>query len=391
MGALVTLSVAGAGLAAYLLLVYPDTPGPGTGHQVVVEVPWGGGARGVASQAAKAGVLRSELRFVAYLRLTGIAPRLKAGRHLVRDDWTPAQIAAELTKQGLGRQLRVTIREGWSRFDIADELERLDITSREGFLEATMNRALLDELGLEGESAEGYLFPETYLMAPDTEAEAVVRRLVATFQRRAGAIFERRPEALGELERTATDLERELGRGEPGTPDGSVTSPFGGRHVAIILASMVEAETARTAERPLVAAVMLNRLRSPDFPSRKLQIDPTVAYGCRAAPSEAPSCRRGATPLTTRHLEDGANRYNTYTHPGLPPGPIGNPSLTALEAVLSPAESDVFYFVADGEGSHVFSSTLAEHNRAVARYRARRDGRDPDVPAGSLDAAADGN
>ena len=119
----------------------------------------------------------------------------------------------------------------------------------------------------------------------------------------------------------------------------------------------------------MVAAVMLNRLRSPEFTWRKLQIDPTVRYGCIAEPERAPSCRDGADPLRSRHLMDGENRYNTYAHPGLPPGPIGNPSSSSLEAALTPASVDFLYFVARGDGGHVFSTTLVEHNAAVARYR----------------------
>lgn len=363
-----TLLAFAASLGVYLMVIYPGKAGPGSGRDIVLEVPWGGGARAAARNAVEAGVVRGELRFTAYLRLSGAAARLQAGRHQVRDDWSPARIADTLSRPGIGRQSRVTIREGWTRWDIADELERKGVTTARSFLAASADDELLERLEIEGETAEGYLFPETYLMEPDTEAVEIVERLVAMFRSRVGPLFDSRPDHLAELHRTAVALARELNGADREIEDGDIEAPSGA-HVAVMLASMVEAETARPEERPLVAAVMLNRLRSPDFTWRKLQIDPTVRYGCIAEPERAPSCSEGADPLRTRHLADGENRYNTYAHPGFPPGPIGNPSASSLEAALAPASVDYLYFVARGDGGHVFSSTLAEHNEAVARYR----------------------
>ncbi len=390
LGLLLVLGALGTAPLGYLLISYPETEGPGRGRVVVIDVPWGAGARAVAARAAESGAVRGELRFAAYLRLSGMASRIKAGRHRVRDNWSPERLARALTERGLSDQVRVTIREGWTRFDIAAELDRLGVTPRQRLLDATADPVLLADLEIEGESAEGYLFPETYLMEPGTGAAAVVRRLVATFHRRVDPLMRGDSATLDELARIAAQPALAAASG-PAAPDAAApdadTQPaeprLSGRHVAVILASMVESETALERERPLVAAVMLNRLRSPEFPSRLLQIDPTVAYGCRAEPERAPSCRVGTSPLLTRHLEDPANRYNTYLHPGLPPGPIGNPSLSAIEAVLSPAEVGYFYFVADGEGGHVFSVTRAEHNAAVSRYRARRDGRAIDAGGAS--------
>jgi UPF0755 protein len=122
---------------------------------------------------------------------------------------------------------------------------------------------------------------------------------------------------------------------------------------------------------PAVAGVFANRLARSDFPSRLLQADPTVAYGCEAlqGPVSA-ACARFAGRLTRAQLDDADNPYNTYRHPGLPPGPICNPGLDALRAALRPAAVPYLYFVASARGRHVFSSTLEEHERAVARYRA---------------------
>ena len=139
----------------------------------------------------------------------------------------------------------------------------------------------------------------------------------------------------------------------------------------ITLASIVEAEAAVAAELPVIAGVFLNRLRDPEFRPKRLQADPTVSYGCRLQPS-LPSCAGFDGRRITRAMLAGAdNPYNTYRHEGLPPGPVGNPGLAAVEAVLAPAEHDYLYFVARGGGRHAFSATLEEHNRAVERYLRR--------------------
>ena len=347
--------------------------GPGRGQSVSIDVPWGARPATVARRAEEAGALRGAWRFALYLRLTGAGRRLQAGRHLVQDDWSPGELARALAGPGLGRQVRVVHREGASRFALATELERLGVVSADSFLAATEERTLLDCLGIPGPSAEGYLFPETYMMEPGSPAAAVLERLVGTFRRRAGPLIDRHGEAVEALGRDVADLEtalveRRQARGESGVP-----RHFEGIEVLLILASIVEAETPHAAERPLVAAVYLNRLRSPAFTLRRLQADPTVRYGCFAEPDRAESCRAPTNAITKAQLGDRANRYNTYVHESLPPGPIGNPSLASIEAVLEPARSEALYFVAQPNGRHEFSDTYEAHTRAVLRYRAGRE------------------
>ena len=354
----------------YFMTTYPESPGPGRGREVVLDIPWGESPAGIARRAADAGVVDHPRIFAIYLRASGFARQLKAGRHVVADDWSPGRLARALTEPGAAEQVRVTIPEGSTRFDVGDELERRGVVAREPFLTATEDTDLLSRFSIVGSDAEGYLFPETYQMEPGTDAAAVVERLLETFDRRAGPLFTKNADMLSTLGEELQELETSLGGGPLSeAPDAEAA----GRHAVVILASMVEAETARADERPHVAAVMLNRLRSEDFPSRKLQIDPTVRYGCVAEPAAAPSCRGWAGGrLTTRHLEDAANRYNTYVIRGLPPGPIGSPSLESIEAVLTPAATDDLFFVADGQGGHRFSKTLEEHNKAVEAYRNNR-------------------
>jgi UPF0755 protein len=142
-----------------------------------------------------------------------------------------------------------------------------------------------------------------------------------------------------------------------------------GRREIVMVASMIEKEAAVDDDRPLIASVFVNRLLDPDFKTHKLQSDPTSSYGCIAWPAEAPSCAEFAGKPTPAMNRDPRNRYSTYTHPGLPPGPISNPGAKSLEAALSPTPTRFLYFVATGGGRHTFSETYDAHNDAVQRGR----------------------
>lgn len=241
----------------------------------------------------------------------------------------------------------VAVREGWTIFDIARELERRGVCPAREFIAAATDPALARSLGLPAGDAEGFLFPATYRLAVPTPAPRVVARLVRTWHERAGALLERHPE------RVATAA-RKLGTD--------------GRLALVTIASLVEAETAAAAERPRIASVLWNRLEGLDPALDRLQVDPTAAYGCRRLP-QLPSCAgyTGHGPPTRTMLADPANPYNTYRRPRLPPGPIGNPSLDSLRAALDPEPTDYLYYVArsDGSGTHIFSRTYEEHRRAA--------------------------
>lgn len=350
LASLIGLALASLG---WLVLVYPKIPGPGRGREVRVEVEPRMTLDALAARLHHAGAIESPFLFATYARLLGAGERLRAGAALLTDDMTPRDVLARVAV-GLGEPaVRVTIPEGFDRFDIGARLERWGVCTKDEFIAATEDRALLEELGIEGPSAEGYLFPDTYRLPQGLGGPDAVRRLVAGWQARAAPIFDAHIEGLRQLER---DLSW-------------------GRHEAVILASIVEKEAVVDEERPIIARVFINRMHVPGFSPRRLQADPTVTYGCRAAPHLAPSCRSliGRT-ITRAMLADRANPYNTYRHEGLPPGPICNPGLSSLRAVLSAQPHDFLYFVARGGGRHAFSKTLEEHNAAVARLRAREAG-----------------
>ena len=259
--------------------------------------------------------------------------------------------AAMLQVRGCRRAMlarKVTIPEGWTSFQIAGRLAQSGVCPEGAFVAASRDPALLSELGIAAPSAEGHLFPATYELATGSDPDAILRLLVREGQRRIGEIFEQHHAG---FER----LHERLGWGE-----GEV----------LTLASIVEKEALVDEERPLIAAVYLNRLTDPQFrPARRLQADPTAAYGCVVAPGAAPSCAGYDGRITPRMLRDSKNRYNTYRHPGLPPGPIANPGEASIISVLEPAHTDHLYFVATGKGRHVFSRTYAEHKAAIERTR----------------------
>jgi UPF0755 protein len=142
-----------------------------------------------------------------------------------------------------------------------------------------------------------------------------------------------------------------------------------GDHEIVVLASIVEKETGARHERPLIAGVFLNRLRFPSFSPKLLQTDPTIVYGCVVPTDKSAACQKFEGRIRTIHLRDKDNPYSTYAHEGLPPGPISNPGRDALEAVLSPKKSRFLYFVARNDGTHQFSKSVAEHEKAVDLYQ----------------------
>jgi UPF0755 protein len=242
----------------------------------------------------------------------------------------------------------VTIPEGWNRFQIASRLAHAGVVASEReFLAATEDPDLARSLGLAQAPVEGFLFPDTYELRKGAAPDVVVMILVLEFEREFRRIEKKHPDGIETLKRLGADPVR----------------------IAVTLASIVELETADRAERRLVAGVFLNRLLLKQFPTRRLQADPTVSYGCVAAKPRPPSCEGWGGKLGRTQLEDAANPYNTYVYGGLPPGPIGNPGRESLEAVLDPEATEYLYFVSKGDGSHKFSKTLEEHNEAVKKHR----------------------
>jgi UPF0755 protein len=282
--------------------------------------------------------------FEAYVVVTGSMPRLKPGQHLLRQGLSPADLVARLTRSSLRPVVKVTIPEGYNRFQIAERLEKLEVSSAEAFLIATTDDARLRELGIAADSAEGYLFPATYELFVDHDPDLVATTLVRETKKRLQRLFQQNPGRLEELRRREGWGEREV----------------------LNLAAIIEKEAADSREHGNIASVFYNRLNDPSFrPKRMLQSDATAGYGSLNARAEIETCQDYAGLVTPAMLRDVTNPYNTYKHPGLPPGPIANPSESAILSVLNPPDTPYFFFVAGAAKRHVFSRTLSEHDHAI--------------------------
>jgi UPF0755 protein len=329
-------------------------PAPAARAAVELELPPGLDANAVAERLAAAGLVRSESLLAWYLRTTGGG--YAAGAHLLRPGSSPAELASMLRRDAGRPRVRVTIPEGYHLFDLGRRLEREGVTSRGAWLAAATDGATLDELGVPPakpgapRSAEGYLFPATYELALDSDPAEVLRTLAREADRRWASVAASHASGLASLE----------------------ASLGWGRHEVLTLASLVEKETAAADERPLVASVFLNRLLDPSFVPKRLQSDPTGVYGCLLEPERIPACATFTGKATPELLRDPENRFSTYVAIGLPPGPIANPGVPSIEAVLAPATTKYLYFVAKGAGRHTFSETLDAHNEAVRKLREAR-------------------
>ena len=334
--ALIVLLCAGAaGFAAYEGYRFLHTPPEQPGHECVFDVAPGDTMRAVAVRLESQGLISNELYFRLLARYKKWGHRMQAGRFALNSGWTPEQILDTLVN-GHPILFRVTVREGLTWWQTAEVLEEAGLVRAEDFREVIFDPAFLRHYGIPFDSAEGFLMPDTYLLkkadVPDkAQARAVAGRMVDNFWRKGDALW----------------------------PGGKRPSRDELRRL-VILASVVEKETAFADERPRVAGVYANRLRI----NMALQADPTVIYGL--GPNFDGNLRR-------RHLDDANNIYNTYQRPGLPPGPICSFGASALAAAITPEEHKYLYFVAitDG-GRHAFSTNLDDHNRAVRQYLKNR-------------------
>ncbi len=345
-------------MLGWLLIVYPTRRGPGRGHEVDLTISEGATLDALATQLAEAHVIEHPGAFAIYARLLGAREHLRVGIVVLADDMTPRTVLMRVA-EGMGRPLvDVMIPEGLTRFEVAARLEHWGICDHAAFLEATVSAELMRTIEVPASTAEGYLFPDTYELSVGQDPTEVVERMVGHWQRTA------RPEIEASLAPFA-DLHTEDGRA------------WGVAEI-MTLASIVEEEAAVAEERPVIAGVFLNRLRSETFlPRHRLQADPTVSYGCRTEPTLAASCADfDGRHITRSMLDDTTNRYNTYRREGLPPGAVSSPGLESIRAVLHPAVHRYLYFVARGGRRHTFSEEYDAHLVGVDALRDREHASD---------------
>ena len=301
---------------------------------VAVTVPRGATLRSAADSLAAHGLVRSRFWFTVYARIRGLGSSLKSGSYAFHHDAGWSEIVAALSL-GRGTLVRFTVPEGLMRDEIGQLAASELGVPQDSFRTATEDPVLLRDLGLIplAESAEGYLYPTTYTVHPHPTARELARLMAAEFEGRWLPAWQRR---LDTLRMT--------------------------RHEVVTLASIIQAEVRYGPDREYVSAVYHNRLRQ----GMPLQADPTIVYALGRRP------RR----VYEKNLTI-ASPYNTYLHPGLPPGPICQPDSASIVAALYPANTPFLYFVAQPDGKHIFSATYSEHLAAIRRVREMETGRAP--------------
>jgi UPF0755 protein len=299
-------------------------PGPETVEPVVFTVAEGERIGTIAENLRARGVLRYPRLLALWARATRRDRQIRAGKFVIETPISPDALLARITGRPDALH-EVTITEGLTVREVVATLAAAGLGAEESFECLLDDPEFLASEDLPPAGAEGYLFPDTYDFSPAAPPERILRAMIRRFRE----IF------TPELAAKAAALGL--------TPEQAVT-----------LASLIEEEAQRADERRLIAAVFLNRLRR----GMPLQSDPTVIYG-----------RETGDRTITRADLRRPTAHNTYTIPGLPPTPIANPGRAAIEAAVDPVPGDFLYFVARGDGSHEFTTTLAEHNAAVARWR----------------------
>ena len=275
-------------------------------------------------------IIKNALKFVLIARIKGYDKRLKAGEYLLSASKTPLELLDILVK-GAVKLYKLTIPEGFNLYQIAESVETANFGPKKDFIQAATDANLVRQIGLEGETFEGYLFPDTYFFPKNVPIESIIFAMVKRFR----SVF---------------------------VPEWQIRAKNLGLTVlqVVTLASIIEKETGAPFERPIISSVFHNRLKK----KMRLESDPTVIYGIKNFDGN----------LTKKHLTT-PTAYNTYKIKGLPIGPIANPGSASLEAALYPGDTKYLYFVSRKDRTHQFSTNLKQHNMAVRKYQLRRRAR----------------
>jgi UPF0755 protein len=319
------------GLLAFMVGVFllgSHTTAVNAPEPLVIQVEQGESLSHFVRRLGEAGILNRPMLIRGLAVLRGDTTRIKAGEYVLNGDVTPNELLDDLVS-GKARYLALTVPEGFSMFDVARRVEEKEAGSAAEFLRLATDPEFIAGLALPfaqpPASLEGLLYPETYFFNRGAGEARLIAMMVEQFKKRAYPLLQERAAQIG-------------------------LAPY----EALTLASIVEKETGTAGERPLIAAVFHNRLRT----RMTLGSDPTVIYGLEHFDGN----------LTREHLRT-RTAYNTYVMPGLPPTPISNPGLPSIRAALEPAQVKYLYFVSKGDGSHFFSVDYRTHTRAVYKYQ----------------------
>ena len=316
-------------MAVFLAVVYVHfwAPPSWERHSKVVTIQPGTSFTDIARILETNGIVRDHRSFYLLARIREAIPKVKAGEYEVHTNMTPSEVLAKLIR-GDVIKYPITIPEGFNLIQVGEILEKAGVSSQRAFLDKARDPNFVTSLGLEGDSLEGYLFPDTYNFPKGFGEEPVIRQMVSRFN----AVYAPLAKRADQLGLSRRDV--------------------------VILGSMIEKEAMDDQERRMISAVFHNRLQR----GMALQSDPTAIYGVKMAKDRTDK-------RITRQDLLRKSPYNTYHITGLPKGPIANPGIKSLQAALNPADVDYLYFVSKNDRTHYFSSTLEEHNRAVNRYQ----------------------
>ena len=300
-------------------------------------------AASVSAKLAQAGLITDSDLFNLYMRYYGLDSTLEAGNYLLQANMTMPEVAQSL-QRSLVEETVFTVPEGWRMEQVAEFLQENGIADAQEFItyvrQGITNEGLLAKYAFLGDrspgaptSLEGFLFPDTYRVPKDSDEEAIIKIMLDNFGRR----FNK------ELQEKSKNQAKSI-------------------YEVVSLASIVEREAVISEERPVIASVYLNRLAQ----GKALESDPTVQYALGYQPDRKQWWK---TPLPLEDLVGVDSEWNTYLQPGLPPGPICSPGISAIQAVVSPAETDYLFFYSKGDGSHAFAATWEEHLRNQEQYQ----------------------
>jgi len=293
-------------------------------------IPDGATAREIAENLAHHHVVRDKEEFILWLRISGREKDLKSGTYILQKYKNPLYLITQLSKGGRS-DIIVTIPEGLTVYEVADILDNNGVVNKDSFVSLCKDKTFINKTELLGNSLEGYLFPDTYSFSQSQTDSQILLQFLKNFNKH--------------IEKYAILNADSILK-------------------VLILASLVEKEARVEQERPIIARVFLNRLKT----NRPLESCATVFYALR---STDPEKYLNKTTLTKSNLRF-ESAYNTYLHTGLPPGPICSPGENSIRAVIHPADVDYLYFVAKGDGHHHFSTTFQEHIAAKEKYNAEK-------------------
>jgi len=295
----------------------------------MVNIQHGSSAVAVLAKLEREGVITSSRMFYYFGRINGKLGEIKYGEYEFTTSMKPHEVLNKLIT-GDVKKYKVTIPEGYNIYQVADTVSYvLTGINKDDFIRRAKSKEFAKSLGLDAPMLEGYLFPDTYYFTKDTHLDAIITKMVNNHKRFFSERQTERAKALGMT-----------------------------LHEVITLASIIEKETSKVDEMPIISAVFHNRLAK----GMRLQTDPTVIYGIEDFNGN----------LTRKDLET-TTPYNTYRIKGLPPTPIANPGLQAIKAAMFPAEVPYLYFVSKNNGTHFFSTDFKEHRNAVNKYQIRRE------------------